>query len=740
MTTKCIPTQCTEKLVKPAQLIDPRQLHIASLYSPEEGRFPIESFTKDHNVMLTLAEFGMVSRSLPIFELVGRAKTVAVMKNQQNARIEAILNYLLLVEPRKFSYFFSSSPIVQEMTTREERIQALWEIPFLKPKSCPPNVSLPWCPVDQFVSPSQVFSSDYSALVFSQKPVVDISDEQSNVVECLGISKNVPDHFLVLKHVWQLMSFLERTAVNKSTSDYLDKVFDSIYNYLATQCVKEADQIKRTLEGGKWIWQDGHLLSSKQVLIEWKFSFYPYLCQMSRMNRSKHERLFQLLGVQNEATMECLLETLQQVNKDFHGEKLSDEAVKFVIHVLAVLYDKMNNEKSNAQVLVLTANKTLKPAKECVFDDREWIKRKSATIGNRFTIIHGQISERQARQFGVEPLSLKVAPSQKLLIDYKRAGPHESITRRIRGIVEDYSGNIDIFKELIQNADDAKATKVKFVIDWREHRKESLLSEELGCWQGPALLAYNNAVFSESDFDNICKLAAESKLNDPLKTGRFGLGFCSTYYLTDVPSFVSQRYFTMFDPHTWYLKDRVSHNQPGMTIDLVKTREDLRIYEHQFVPFDGLFGCNIFTLKDQGFSGTIFRFPFRNKLCMRSEICRTCPAKNDIDYLVRHLQSNILLFLKNVEQVEVFVLDKTASHPNDMRLLFSATKTCDGNSASRLSMIQNHSSRPPPNCSSCVIDFNHQSAKDSLEASLYSSFSFESSLNNQESGRFNTSG
>ena len=98
-----------------------------------------------------------------------------------------------------------------------------------------------------------------------------------------------------------------------------------------------------------------------------------------------------------------------------------------------------------------------------------------------------------------------------------------------------------------------------------------MISEEIGCWQGPALLAYNNAVFSESDFDNICKLAAESKLNDPLKTGRFGLGFCSTYYLTDVPSFVSQRYFTMFDPHTWYLKDRVSHNQPGIKIDLVKS-------------------------------------------------------------------------------------------------------------------------------------------------------------------------
>ena len=55
----------------------------------------------------------MVSRSLPIFELVGRAKTVAVMKNQQNARIEAILNYLLLVGQAAQENFLIFFPLAQ---------------------------------------------------------------------------------------------------------------------------------------------------------------------------------------------------------------------------------------------------------------------------------------------------------------------------------------------------------------------------------------------------------------------------------------------------------------------------------------------------------------------------------------------------------------------------------------------------------------------------------------------------
>ena len=469
MTTKCIPSQCRKELVKPTQLIDPRQQHIASLYSPEEGRFPIKSFTKDQidprqqhiDVMKALCQFGMVSSVLPIFELVERAKAVSnIAKNELykgRERTEAIINYLIEVEPNA-SYF--SIPSVKEKDEREERIKALWKIPFLKPKSCPPTVSLPWCPVEQFVSPSQVFSSDYSALVFSQKLAVDISEEQSNVMKYLGICKNVPDLVLVLKHVRQLILFLQQSTINTSTSDYLDKVFDSIYNYLATQCVKEADQIKRRLEGGKWIWQDGHLLSSKQVLREWKFSFYPYLCQMSRMSRSKHEQLFQLLGVQNEATVDNLLETIQRVKRDFQENPLSSEVLDFVIHVLAVLNGKINVRKE-VHILVPTSNGTLKPARECVFDDREWVKQRVSSISRRFTFIHDNIPAIQARRFGVESLSKNVAPSQKLCIDYKLAGPHESITRRIGGIVKDYSGNIDIFKELVQNADDANITTSK---------------------------------------------------------------------------------------------------------------------------------------------------------------------------------------------------------------------------------------------------------------------------------------
>ena len=71
--------------------------------------------------------------------------------------------------------------------------------------------------------------------------------------------------------------------------------------------------------------------------------------------------------------------------------------------------------------------------------------------------------------------------------------------------------------------------------------------------QGPALWVYNNAVFSDSDFEAIIKLSGATKSKQTEKIGGFGLGFNAVYNLTDVPSFVSRNYVVIFDPHTTHL-------------------------------------------------------------------------------------------------------------------------------------------------------------------------------------------
>jgi len=92
----------------------------------------------------------------------------------------------------------------------------------------------------------------------------------------------------------------------------------------------------------------------------------------------------------------------------------------------------------------------------------------------------------------------------------------------------------DCSQELIQNADDAGATEVKFLFDSRDNAfgTTSLINVGLSKFQGPALYVYNNGLFTEQDWVGIESIMQGSKKKDPVAAGRFGIGFNSVYHVT----------------------------------------------------------------------------------------------------------------------------------------------------------------------------------------------------------------
>jgi sacsin len=82
-------------------------------------------------------------------------------------------------------------------------------------------------------------------------------------------------------------------------------------------------------------------------------------------------------------------------------------------------------------------------------------------------------------------------------------GQKIDLTVRIREILRNYPEGSSILKELIQNADDAGAADVCFCLDLRQHGTESLVAKGLAPFQGPALLAFNSARFTDRDFESI---------------------------------------------------------------------------------------------------------------------------------------------------------------------------------------------------------------------------------------------
>lgn len=81
---------------------------------------------------------------------------------------------------------------------------------------------------------------------------------------------------------------------------------------------------------------------------------------------------------------------------------------------------------------------------------------------------------------------------------------------------------------------------MRFLYDERENEdaQSCLIDEGMRECQGPALWAYNDAVFTDDDFENITKLSGATKEMKTELIGRFGLGFNAVYNLTDVPSFI----------------------------------------------------------------------------------------------------------------------------------------------------------------------------------------------------------
>lgn len=100
----------------------------------------------------------------------------------------------------------------------------------------------------------------------------------------------------------------------------------------------------------------------------------------------------------------------------------------------------------------------------------------------------------------------------------------------IRQALSGYIGGNAIAGEMLQNADDAKASWLSF----RFHPE--------------ALVVRNSSLFTEQDFDNITLIASGGKRNEEEKIGTWGTGFLSVYHLTDKPELFSSGIHLIFDP------------------------------------------------------------------------------------------------------------------------------------------------------------------------------------------------
>ena len=674
--------------VTASNVFDPRNEILQRIFAHEDV-FPFGKVYNDPTVLVLLEELGMKKvGNITAGNLLQSAKLVTMLTNIPAAKqkSKAILQHLSnnlqkLLEPIQGCQL----GVLLRNVCWVSRLQK-------RTLNFPPSLSW-WSTAQEetqrhFFKPTELKSHHLVNLIGTVMPIVE-SEPSSEISEYFGW-RSKPDVTLVVEHLQNVMM-----SYTKDEKSYYIFVVKEIYSFLSGETDKTVRRAFQSVEVFDWVWNgDGfsspnHVLSCKPPI-----DLTPYIRPLPSEIRS-HSDLFYRFGMRNQSDAVVLLQVLSMI-KEKHDDAELEHSPSEVKHDLQLSVDILNElaneelpEVLKAKILLPTHVKEnsyvrLEPVERCMYCEHdERLKGEDSSDDVEYFYVHPNVPNNTAQGLGVPSLTHRMLNPDELFIG-EEFGQEERLTTRLNRLLEDYTDGFAVLKELIQNADDAGATEVKFLYDKRtnEDALTCLIDEGMRGCQGPALWVFNDSTFKDEDFVNITKINEATKVHDTEKIGRFGLGFNAVYNLTDVPMFVSRNYFAVFDPHTSYLGKAIkSKRRPGIKIDLNRDVKKLQNFKNQFKPFNGIFGCDLHLDKEENsFDGTLFRFPLRTrKQAAKSEIKDLCYDEQEMVKLLKMFlekSKSLLLFAQNVFRLEVYI-SSPGSTTQDLlpELMFQVTKS-----------------------------------------------------------------
>ena len=617
---QCIPSS-DGKDYRIKDLFDPSSKLLQQLFYGDEGIFPDKHFVSENNFEPVLNKLGIKQEdSVTSKNLLHVARSIHHNCNSENMdsnRVKANAFVTYVVQ-------YPSTMTEEDM----EKIRVLKWVPCIadKPDGYPDTLS--WFHNKQLLcSPNDVKSITFKNLVGSVTPLVSCVPDSSSFSQFYEWACK-PEVELVIQ---QLELVIESYTACEN-SDYI-RLAKYIFEYLNEQKKQtgfsDRCQIKLTSlrcvptsnQGFKPI----AVTFIKSQTSHINYSLDPYIFELANEMNIFND-IFIDLGVKPVPDFETLANVLKQINDKHntvtHGNYTVAEVERDMSRVVNILKSvvAMENDKSKLRSLLIPIaipdqcdiNLSFDSVENCTYGP---LKHMSAFLqkmidDDEVIYVHPDIND-LAPQLGVASVTKRVLNPDSILLPW---GQSEPLTTSIANCLDDYKDGLTIPKELIQNADDAGASEVCFLFDERTNLewRDGLIDEGMAEIQGKALWVYNNALFHENDFENILKLGSKTKLQEKDKIGKFGLGFCSVYNITDVPCFVSGNNLVILDPHLYHLGEAVQNNVPGLRVSI--TDKFLRNFRNQFKPFDKVFGCTMEGAPCTNVKGTLFRLPLRTQI------------------------------------------------------------------------------------------------------------------------------
>ncbi|EFJ19830.1 hypothetical protein SELMODRAFT_152901 [Selaginella moellendorffii] len=516
----------------------------------------------------------------------------------------------------------------------------------------PPHDQMPWPVVSQSLAPPRLvrLPSDIW-LVSATMRILDGQCDSPGLCQRLGWSSKLSGNILAA----QLLELGkgDNFKLRKILATTVPKIYSMLSDMLGSD---EMEIVKAILEDRSWIWVGSRFAMAREVVFDGALHLTPYL-HVVPADLAAFKELFLELGVKESLDPAGYSTILAVIASEKCGDPLDSRQLAAAIWIVQHLADTNFGEQGK-EIVIPDCDGILLPSSQLVYNDAPWLVA-SKDIPNK-KLVHSKISNDVAEKVGIASVRESLLAKSADFVDLglhggmEAFGQSESLTSRLKHIVEMYADGPGTLFELLQNADDAGATEVSFLLDKSSFGTNSVLSRQMADWQGPALYCYNDSVFKPEDFYAISRIGQNSKLDKPSAIGRFGLGFNSVYHFTDVPSFVSGSTIVLLDPHADNLPG-ISPAQPGLKINFVG-KELLNQFPDQFESFL-LFGCDL----QKPFLGTLFRFPLRTTVtAARSEIKQDPYQPEDVVTLFSALKKSageVLLFLRHVTSIKLYVRD-----------------------------------------------------------------------------------
>ena len=602
----CIPCSYDEdSLRKCTEVIHP-EAKFAHLFDESENRFPINKLIERHLATTAMKHAGMLQDTIPWEELIERAQTVAsVLKTDRSRALKRVRLILAAM----------SSCVVNKPPPLGITIDT---VPFLPVMKKPEGYPLDWYGENeellcgkQLMSPGEVAKYSNIEIAGSQVAFI-ICDKEDG---CGSLSKKVKKLLNLrssptwLEVVFHLKAIIKQfNSSSPPSSQWVDRAFRSIYNFLEEylEHSENADVNIKGIQRISCIWNGEKFLNVNSIALDWKLKNGPYLYAAPPIV-STHKKLTSSLEIKKTFSHHDAQRALEMMEADFRDSPVDSSCQELIMELIALLQNINKDDLGKLNIHLPDRTFFLHKSRNLAYNDAPW-----APLHEHFILVHESIPRQLAIDLGIKPVRSKMldqyASKKTSFFQGTQFGQHEELTSRIKNIIRDYPLDVTILKELLQNADDAKATKMYIILDKRFHGTESVISEKWQEIQGPALLIWNNSTFTEKDLKGIQELGIGSKRSDAESIGQYGIGFNVVYHLTDCPSFISGgETLCILDPHTDYVPGADPVN-PGRRFDSLKAG-----FWEQFPDMSSAYlQVGIEDVPEELLGGSLFRFPIRH--------------------------------------------------------------------------------------------------------------------------------